>query len=414
VNESASIIDKLHHVLEEGDGLADRLERSLVEAHARAQSELNPAVFDALDWPTDLAAYERYLQGFLRWIPQQSDAQAWKQSAPKERFAKEVSVRLGHFFFLIDQKVDDDSVIVENSEAFAKWLTDYTREWGKFLDTPDSFDKDILDSFLRDAPEYTIEESLVNGRANMPSGWVTFNQFFARELNAGLRPIAEPTSNLVLTSAADCSFEHRFDIDENSQIPAIEVKTTHRYGKITELLEGSLYGERFAGGTFVHYMLPPSAYHRFHSPVAGLVKESFVTAGRVYMQVDIEDHELNSRDNSETGYEFFQTRGVLTVDTSGSEAGDLGMVAMVPVGMSQVASVVLTASEGKSVAKGEEFGYFQFGGSDMILLFEAGVIDDVDSDKNLRHVGSIIGRCRTIDRGSGRRRAATRTGPVGS
>ena len=205
-----------------------------------------------------------------------------------------------------------------------------------------------------------------------------------------------------MTSAADCSFEHRFDIDENSQIPAIEVKTTHRYGSITELLEGSRYGERFAGGTFVHYMLPPSAYHRFHSPVAGLVKESFVTAGRVYMQVDIEDHELASKDNSETGYEFFQTRGIVTVDTSGSEAGDLGMVAMVPVGMSQVASVVLTASEGKGLAKGEEFGYFQFGGSDMILLFEAGVIDDVDSDKSLRHVGSIIGRCRTIDRGSGR------------
>lgn len=118
MNESTSIIDKLHHVLDEGDGLADRLERSLVEAHARAQSELNPAVFDALDWPTDLAAYERYLQGFLRLIPQQSDTQAWKQPAPKERFAKEVSVRLGHFFFLIDQKVDDDSVIVENSEAF--------------------------------------------------------------------------------------------------------------------------------------------------------------------------------------------------------------------------------------------------------------------------------------------------------
>ena len=75
---------------------------------------------------------------------------------------------------------------------------------------------------------------------------------------------------------------------------------------------------------------------------------------------------------------------------------------MVPVGMSQVASVVLTASEGNGLAKGEEFGYFQFGGSDMILLFEAGVIDDIDSDKSLRHVGSIIGRCRTIDRGSGR------------
>lgn len=83
-----------------------------------------------------------------------------------------------------------------------------------------------------------------------------------------------------------------------------------------------------------------------------------MTAGRVYMQVDIEDHELASKDNSETGYEFFQTRGIVTVDTSGSDAGDLGMVAMVPVGMSQVASVVLTASEGKGLAKGEEFGLF--------------------------------------------------------
>jgi len=146
-------------------------------------------------------------------------------------------------------------------------------------------------------------------------------------------------------------------------------------------------------------MLPPSAYHRFHSPIAGVVKESFVTTGRVYMQVDVEDHELTSRDNSETGYEFFQTRGVVTVDTSGSDAGDLGMVAMVPVGMSQVASVVLTASEGKSLAKGEEFGYFQFGGSDMILLFEAGVIEDVDTQEHLRHVGTIIGRCRENNRG---------------
>lgn len=166
-------------------------------------------MFDELDWPTDLAGYDKYLQGFLRWIPQQYDADAWKQPAPMDRFAKEISVRLGHFFSLIDQNVDDDdSVIAESIGAVAEWLTDYTREWGKFLDPPDSFDEDILDSLLRDAPEYTIEESPVNGRPNMPSGSVTFNQFFAPEFNAGLRPIAEPTSNLVLTSPADCSFQH--------------------------------------------------------------------------------------------------------------------------------------------------------------------------------------------------------------
>ncbi len=395
---TTSVIDDLLGMLAADEQLTHQLEQSLARARHEARDDLDPEVFQALTWPEDLAAYETYLRGFLRWIPQQSDADVWKRPAPEHRFAKEVSIRLGHFFFLIDQELDGGAKIAENSEDFARWLTDYTRAWGKFLDTPESFSEQILDSFLRDAPDYTIGESLVDGRPNMPSGWVTFNQFFARELNAGLRPIAEPASNLTVTSAADCSFKHRYDIDENSEIPAIEIKTTHRYGSVSELLAGSEFADRFAGGTFVHYMLPPSAYHRFHSPVAGTVQESFVIQGRVYMQVDIEDGELKSKDNSESGYEFFQTRGVVTVDTSAGHGEDIGMVAMIPVGMSQVASVVLTAGPDRTLVKGEEFGYFQFGGSDMILLFEAGVITDVDTDTAARKVGSVIGHCRPVSR----------------
>jgi len=63
--------------------------------------------------------------------------------------------------------------------------------------------------------------------------------------------------------------------------------------------------------------------------------------------------------------------------------------------MSQVASVVLTATGERHMAKGEEFGYFQFGGSDMIILFQAGVDVELDTDPGPRKVGSVLGRIRT-------------------
>jgi len=226
----------------------------------------------------------------------------------------------------------------------------------------------------------------------MPSGWLTFNQFFARELNAGLRPISDPNSNLVVVSPADCSFQQVYDIDDESNIPATTIKNTHHYGNITQLIEGSRYADTFAGGTFSHYMLPPSAYHRFHTPVAGHVQESFVINGKVFMEVDLHDHELVSSDSATTGYEFSQTRGVLTLDTTGTEHGDLGIVAVIAVGMSHVASVVLTATAGAHVAKGEEFGYFQFGGSDIIVLFQPGVTPHVDTSTDHRLVGTPIAR----------------------
>ncbi|MDQ2850663.1 MAG: phosphatidylserine decarboxylase [Actinomycetota bacterium] len=394
MTQSDQIVTDLHTMLErEGNDLTRMVEQSLKQASDRAHQDLDPKILAALDWPTDLEGYDAYLRSFIAWVPQQSDDAAWKDTAPEERYAKEVSIRLAHFFWLVDQQVGDDkSSTLQNNDAFGDWLTQFARQWGSFLDSPQSFNQDILESFIKNAPEYTIGESLVNGHPNAPSGWLTFNQFFARELNPGLRPITSPGDNHVVTSPADCLFKHIYDIDDESNIPATTIKQTHTYGNIKDLLKGSEYADAFAGGTFVHYMLPPSSYHRFHTPVAGTVKESFVISGTVYMEVDLADHELQSMDSTETGYEFTQVHGALTLDTTDSECGDVGIVAVVPVGMSHVASVTMTAGKDTTLTKGAEFGYFQFGGSDIIVLFQAGRNPQIDTDKALRHVGSVIAR----------------------
>jgi phosphatidylserine decarboxylase len=140
-------------------------------------------------------------------------------------------------------------------------------------------------------------------------------------------------------------------------------------------------------------MLQSSSYHRYHLPVSGQVKESFRISGTVYMKVEIQDSEFKASDSATTGFEFFQNRGVVTIDTSASDAGDIGVVAVVPVGMSHVSSVTLTATEGKHMAKGEEFGYFQFGGSDIIVLFQPGVDPHIDTSTDYRLFGTPIARC---------------------
>lgn len=383
------IITDLRTTLAENDGLAELLEHSMVTARSRAESDLDPELFEALDWPRDLQEYEQYLHGFLTWIPQETGSSAWKEQSGSTTSSREVSDRLAHFFWLIDQKIGEhDTAIGESYPAFREWCTRFARQWGSYLDTPESFSPEILDSFTTHAPEYTVGESMVGTKPNAPSGWLTFNQFFARELNPGMRPIVEPASNLVVTSPADCTFQHCYDIGERSQIPPTTVKGTHTYGNINQLMEGSRFADTFAGGTFVHYMLPPWAYHRFHVPVSGRVEESFVIQGTVVMEVDLVDGELVSSDATTTGFEFSQTRGVLTIDTTQSGAGNLGIVAVVPVGMSHVGSVALTATSGVDLNKGDEFGYFQFGGSDIIMVFQSGVVTEVDTDSTPRKVGS--------------------------
>ncbi|MDD4866613.1 MAG: phosphatidylserine decarboxylase [Mycobacterium sp.] len=381
-------------MLDQEDGLARKLEGSLRQAKKSAQTELRRDLFCALEWPETVAQYEDYLKRFVRWVPRQSDAQVWRGQDPDQRQGQEVNDRLSHFYFLVNQKVGGDAP--QDSEVFRGWMTDFARQWGSFLDSTESFSPQILQSFIANAPEYRIHESLVQGAPNMPSGWLTFNQFIARELNGGLRPITEPTNNLVVTSPADCIFEHAYDIDADSDIPATTIKNTHKYGNVKQLLEGSEYSDSFANGTFVHYELPPSAYHRFHVPVAGQVKESFTISGQVFLEVVLEDHELKSRDTTSSGYEFFQTRGVLTIDTAASGCGDIGVVAVVPVGMAHVSSVVLTAVTGTHLPKGEEFGYFQFGGSDIIILFQDGLDPQVDTSEGLRFVGTPVARCTAL------------------
>jgi phosphatidylserine decarboxylase precursor len=218
--------------------------------------------------------------------------------------------------------------------------------------------------------------------ADNEKSWTTFNQFFYREFNKAnkktgispVRPITAPKDNNIITAPADCTFEAIYPIDKKGNVldttgkkAKVTLKHTHTIGTVQELLNDSKYADDFNEGTFVHYFLGPFDYHRFHTPIAGKVLEVADISGKVYLDVNMSDGQFHAPDSAEDGYEFRQARGLVIVD-GGKK---IGKVAILPIGMAQVSGVEMyTKLQGKKVVKGQEFGRFKFGGSDIIMLFQ--------------------------------------------
>lgn len=113
----------------------------------------------------------------------------------------------------------------------------------------------------------------------------------------------------------------------------------------------------YARGTLAIFRLAPQDYHRFHAPLGGSVVSITPVPGELFTVNPIAIH-------SEFVDVFTENkRSILWLDTP-----EFGRVAFVAVGATLVGSIVWTVGPGDAVAKGQELGYFAFGGSTCILL----------------------------------------------
>lgn len=387
-HEHAPVVAKLKQILSEDVRMSATLEASLAIASIQAKERLNSDLYHAIDnvfqgngWPVTIEAYLDYLDLYVRLIPNESNdpnyPNAWKSNGQQNGYNQKVYDLLCQSYWLIDQKIPGTELTMQSFEQFADWLVDFAQAWGTFLDTEASLTKESLHSFKYDTmynfPLYAKNEK----------SWKTFNQFFYREFNdadpktgiSPLRPITAPEDNTVITSPADCTYKQFYSIDDNGNVlnikgeqTKVSLKRTHTIGTIDQLLEFSKYSEDFYGGTFVHYFLSPFDYHRFHTPVSGKILEIIPVQGKVFLNVELqEDGQWDAPDGAEDGYEFNQARGIVVMDAG----PEVGKVAILPIGMCQVSGVdMYTELQDKTVVKGQEFGKFRFGGSDIIMLFQ--------------------------------------------
>ena len=315
---------------------------------------------------------------------------------------------LGYLYFIADQPLIElegrgyFSNSLQYVQPYNSWLKTFVQSWGAHLDTPESWNEEYLR--LAQADEIF---GLGRGWYEDPSQWKTFNQFFARRLkSADQRPIAAPGDESIVASPVDAAPQGVWAIDDSSRViekSGIPVKSGTVHSVEQLIGEQSRYKSAFAGGTFTHLFLDVNDYHRYHFPLGGVVREVAIIPGQELPGGYVTWDSLNQRyafDPSSVGYQALETRGCVILETE-----KYGLVALLPIGMSPVSSVNLEPilKEGVRVRKGDMLGHFLFGGSDFVIVFQAGYEFTLDSPLNdsqqgYSHVlmGERLGRLRRL------------------
>ena len=180
-----------------------------------------------------------------------------------------------------------------------------------------------------------------------------FNEFFYRQLKPEARPIDSGSESLVFPADG-----RHMCIPNISQSDGLFVKG--ETFNLPDLLGDAQLAERYASGSLVLSRLCPVDYHRFHFPVAGVPGETQLLNGPLYsvnpiaLVQNIQILAKNKRCLTRLQTEHF------------------GEVLLLEIGATCVGGICQTYSEQTSVLKGSEKGYFKFGGSSTMTIFEPG------------------------------------------
>ncbi|MDB6078943.1 MAG: psd [Akkermansiaceae bacterium] len=222
--------------------------------------------------------------------------------------------------------------------AFSRW-------YGKRMDDPATKAKvaPFIAKYGLDPQEF----------ADAPDSYATFNEFFYRKLKPSARPIAE-------SKAVFPADGRHLGFQTASGIKGVFVKG--QKFDLGRLLADDSLASKYADGSLVLSRLCPVDYHRFHFPAAGTPGETRLINGPLFSVSPIA---LRQR----LSYLWENKRTVTKLETE-----DLGTVLLLEIGATCVGSILQTFQPGRKVNRGDEKGYFAFGGSSTITIFEPGAV----------------------------------------
>ena len=364
------MVNRIKHILESNPDLRLSMEQSLQRAaKANPHSQTNPV--------RTLEQWFDYLDYFLHHMP-------WEGMDIGEdaSFFRRIDQNIGYFYFLIDQPLEvlrDKGYIypsLQYEPRFAQWLKEYNIAWGEWLSSPESWTEEYYQLALSDD-----RFELAIDRYESPSNWHSWNDFFTRRLR---KPYTIHRTPYTFLSPCD------------GVVAADGLVKTATIANWLDLLGDSPYRSVFENGETTHIVLDVFDYHRFHMPCDGRVLEcktiQGIHAGGGVIIWDEEQGRYRYDQLGVTDFQMLETRGVLIIDTRA-----YGKIAIVPVGVQQVSSVLWTFDHTPytihhtphMLCQGTELGKFIFGGSDIVLFFEPGRAPHFSADKTVK-VGEII------------------------
>jgi phosphatidylserine decarboxylase len=228
----------------------------------------------------------------------------------------------------------------------------FSQAYGALQDLPSSHRKvrPFIDKFNIPIDEY---EPGTRPSEDPRDSYRTFNEFFVRKFRMGKRSfVSEPHRMPAFAEARYVGFDA---IQESKTYP---VKGSYLLAK--NLVGNEQIAKIFDGGPLLIARLCPVDYHRYHYPDNGKVMEHFRVPG-VYDSVN----PLALKQKNQIFIENERYTSILQTE-------NFGRLAYIEVGAICVGKIVQSHRWNKPFMRGEEKGYFLFGGSTVILIGEKG------------------------------------------
>ncbi|KAF9499322.1 hypothetical protein BDN71DRAFT_1441915 [Pleurotus eryngii] len=211
-------------------------------------------------------------------------------------------------------------------------------------------------------------------------GFTSWDHFFTRLFRPGQREIdAELVDNNAVVHSACESAVYRI---------AYNAKARDQFWlkgqpySIIHMLNNDPYAPQFVGGTVFQAFLSATKYHRWHSPVNGVVVKTVLVPGTYYAESPTESFDDpdggDQHDPKDEGADpagpnlsqaFITSMAARCLIFIRAKDPRIGLMCFIAVGMSEVSTCEMKVQEGDAVSKGQETGMFHFGGSTHCLLF---------------------------------------------
>lgn len=195
-------------------------------------------------------------------------------------------------------------------------------------------------------------------------GFASWDDFFTRRFREGIRPVAEPNNDAVIANPCE---------SKPYRLARNVAYRDHFWVKgqpysIHDMLAHDPLAVHFANGTVYQAFLSSLSYHRWHSPINGVVVKTGTAAGTYYSKAPSGGYGTGKTSLSPSqGYlAEVATRSFVYIQADNPV---IGLVCLVAVGMAEVSTCETTVEVGQRVTKGQELGMFHFGGSTFCLLF---------------------------------------------
>lgn len=258
------------------------------------------------------------------------------------------------FYNRYTQKMETEQVY---GEAFLKWAYGnplgkialhslvkrpfFSRWYGQRMSQPVSQQR--IAPFIND---YDVDTSEF---ADPEDSYGSFNDFFYRKLTPDARPISD--SPVVFPADG-----RHLGFDNTKDIQGVFIKG--QSFDIDQLIANPELSKRYQGGSLVLSRLCPVDYHRFHFPVSGTPGPTRLINGPLFSVSPIALSQNLS-------YLWQNKRTITEIQTK-----TLGTVLMMEIGATCVGSIQQTYQADSPINQGDEKGYFAFGGSSTITIFE--------------------------------------------